>query len=136
MKRYGYIIGGQVQGVGFRPFVYRLARQHELTGHVGNTSEGVCIEVQGDPGRLHAFEHALREELPPLARITSLLRSELTVITEENSFEIAASSGHHGHAVLVSPDVATCEQCLEDMRDPSNRRYRYPFTNCTDCGPR
>ena len=136
MKRYSYIVGGQVQGVGFRPFVYRLARQYRLTGHVGNTSEGVSIEVQGEENQLRDFEHALHEELPPLAQITSLQRSELATRSEENAFEIAASRGHHGHAVLVSPDVATCDRCLEDMRDPSNRRYRYPFTNCTDCGPR
>ncbi len=136
MKRYGYVIGGQVQGVGFRPFVYRLARRYALTGHVGNTSEGVCIEVQGEESRLQAFESALHDELPPLAHITSLQATELSPLPEETSFEIAASKGHHGHAVLVSPDVATCDRCLEDMRDTANRRYRYPFTNCTDCGPR
>ncbi len=136
MKRYGYIVGGQVQGVGFRPFVYRVARRLGLTGHVGNTSEGVRIEVQGEEDRLAAFERALHDELPPLARITAQERSELTLAPEEATFSIAASEGHHGHAVLVSPDVATCARCLRDMRDPTNRRYRYPFTNCTDCGPR
>ena len=136
MKRHGYIIGGQVQGVGFRPFVYRAATRHRLTGHVGNTSDGVRVEVQGTDEALAAFAHALEHDLPPLARITSLRREELPLADGEAAFAIAHSEGHHGHAVLVSPDVATCDNCLADMRDPANRRYRYPFTNCTDCGPR
>lgn len=93
MKRYGYIVGGQVQGVGFRPFVYRVARRLGLTGHVGNTSEGVRIEVQGEEDRLAAFERALHDELPPLARITAQERSELTLAPEEATFSIAASEG-------------------------------------------
>ena len=136
MKRHGYIIGGQVQGVGFRPFVYRAATRLRLTGHVGNTSDGVRVEVQGTDEALAAFAHALEHDLPPLARITSLRREELPLADGEAAFAIAHSEGHHGHAVLVSPDVATCDNCLADMRDPANRRYRYPFTNCTDCGPR
>lgn len=136
MRRHGYIIGGQVQGVGFRPFVYRTATRHQLTGHVGNTSDGVRVEVQGTDGALAAFAHALEHELPPLARITSLRCEELPPANNETAFVIAHSEGRHGHAVLVSPDVATCDNCLADMRDPANRRYRYPFTNCTDCGPR
>lgn len=136
MKRHGYIIGGQVQGVGFRPFVYRVATREGLTGHVGNTSDGVRVEVQGTPEALAAFARALERELPPLARITALRREELPPDEGERAFTIALSEGRHGHAVLVSPDVATCDRCLADMRDPANRRYRYPFTNCTDCGPR
>lgn len=136
MKRQGYIIGGQVQGVGFRPFVYRVATREGLTGHVGNTSDGVRVEVQGTPEALAAFARALERELPPLARITALRREELPPQEGERAFTIALSEGRHGHAVLVSPDVATCDRCLADMRDPANRRYRYPFTNCTDCGPR
>lgn len=136
MRRHGYIIGGQVQGVGFRPFVYRAATRHGLTGHVGNTSDGVRVEVQGSDEALTAFAHALEHGLPPLARITSLRREELPLADGETAFAIAHSKGRHGHAVLVSPDVATCGNCLADMRDPANRRYRYPFTNCTDCGPR
>ena len=136
MRRHGYIIGGQVQGVGFRPFVYRAATRHGLTGHVGNTSDGVRVEVQGSDEALAAFAHALEHGLPPLARITSLRREELPLADGETAFAIAHSKGRHGHAVLVSPDVATCGNCLADMRDPANRRYRYPFTNCTDCGPR
>ena len=136
MKRHGYIIGGQVQGVGFRPFVYRVATREGLTGHVGNTSDGVRVEVQGTPESLAAFARALERELPPLARITALRGEELPPEEGERAFAIAQSEGRQGHAVLVSPDVATCDRCLADMRDPVNRRYRYPFTNCTDCGPR
>lgn len=136
MRRHGYIIGGQVQGVGFRPFVYRVASRNRLTGHVGNTSDGVRVEVQGTDEGLAAFARALEHELPPLARITALRREDLPPVEGEETFGIVHSEGRHGHAVLVSPDVATCDNCLADMRDPNNRRYRYPFTNCTDCGPR
>lgn len=136
MRRHGYIIGGQVQGVGFRPFVYRTASRNRLTGHVGNTSDGVRVEVQGTDEGLAAFARALERELPPLARITALRREDLPPVEGEDAFRIVHSEGRHGHAVLVSPDVATCDNCLADMRDPHNRRYRYPFTNCTDCGPR
>ena len=136
MRRHGYIIGGQVQGVGFRPFVYRAASRNRLTGHVGNTSDGVRVEVQGTDEGLAAFARALERELPPLARITALRREDLPPVEGEDAFRIVHSEGRHGHAVLVSPDVATCDNCLADMRDPHNRRYRYPFTNCTDCGPR
>ena len=105
MKRHGYIIGGQVQGVGFRPFVYRAATRHRLTGHVGNTSDGVRVEVQGTDEALAAFAHALEHDLPPLARITSLRREELPLADGEAAFAITHSEGHHGHAVLVSPVV-------------------------------
>ena len=86
MKRHGYIIGGQVQGVGFRPFVYRAATRLRLTGHVGNTSDGVRVEVQGTDEALAAFAHALEHELPPLARITSLRREELPLADGEAAF--------------------------------------------------
>lgn len=135
MKRHGYTVGGQVQGVGFRPFVFRTAERLDLSGFTGNTSDGVRIEVQGSEAALQDFARALVEDLPVLARIVSCVREELEPV-EEVSFRIVASHGHHGHAVLVSPDVATCSHCLADMNDPANRRYQYPFTNCTDCGPR
>lgn len=130
------IAAGQVQGVGFRPFIYRLAGQHQLTGQVRNTSEGVCIEVQGTPEAVEDFCRALPEQLPPLARLTSLKLWDSPVQAGETSFCIVASQGHGSHHVLVSPDTAPCPACLADMADPANRRYRYPFTNCTDCGPR
>ena len=131
-----FIVNGQVQGVGFRPFVYRIALARNLTGNVRNTSEGVVIEVQGPEDDVDAFGHDLVQTLPPLARIMDLRQEDVPGSPDESSFEIKASSGGHGHNVLISPDTATCPDCLRDMAAPDNRRYRYPFTNCTNCGPR
>lgn len=135
--RHIYIVTGQVQGVGFRPFIYREAARLGLTGFVGNTPEGVRIEVQGEEEALAIFA-AFPERVPPLARIASLERRESSPVENEKDFVIHASHGgdHHGHSVLVSPDVAPCDACLADMADPGNRRFGYAFTNCTNCGPR
>ena len=127
---------GQVQGVGFRPFVYRLAHEGGLTGTVGNTSEGVRMEVQGAEAEVRRFGQRLQAELPPLARLTGLKEEDLSPVAQEDAFAIVQSSGHAGHSVLVSPDVGVCADCLADMADPQNPRYNYPFTNCTNCGPR
>ena len=131
-----YIVTGQVQGVGFRPFVFRLARDLRLTGSVRNTPDGVAVEVQGLPESVEAFGRDLQDRLPPLARIVSLARQDLEPVEDEAEFRILASTGGQGHQVLISPDTATCADCLADMADPANRRYLYPFTNCTNCGPR
>jgi hydrogenase maturation protein HypF len=130
-----HIVAGQVQGVGFRPFVYRLARELGLGGGVRNTPQGVVIEVEGPQAAVAAFGARLPAEIPPLARLT---RHEIEALTPtgETAFRIEASAPGAGHDVLISPDVATCPDCLADMADPANRRYRYPFTNCTNCGPR
>ncbi len=127
---------GQVQGVGFRPFVYRLAHEGGLTGTVGNTSEGVRMEVQGTEDAVSRFGLRLQAELPPLARLTGLKQEDMPFVPDEAAFAIVQSSGHAGHSVLVSPDVGVCADCLADMADPENPRYKYPFTNCTNCGPR
>lgn len=127
---------GQVQGVGFRPFVFRLAAELGLTGLVGNTSLGVNIEVQGMPDRVRAFPDLLRDRLPPLASLTGLETEEMEPVAGEETFRIVASQGQHGHNVLISPDVGICSDCLADMEDPAGHRYLYPFTNCTNCGPR
>lgn len=127
---------GQVQGVGFRPFVYRLAHEGGLTGTVGNTSEGVRMEVQGTEDAVSLFGLRLQAELPPLARLTGLKQEDMPCVPDEDAFAIVQSSGHAGHSVLVSPDVGVCADCLADMADPENPRYKYPFTNCTNCGPR
>ncbi|MBP3731107.1 MAG: carbamoyltransferase HypF, partial [Mailhella sp.] len=136
-KRQVYIVCGQVQGVGFRPFIYREAERLGLTGNVRNTPEGVRIEVQGSEESLADFSE-FASRLPPLARISSLKISGAPLAASEKEFCILHSSEgmHKGHAVLVSPDVAPCPRCLEDMADPSDRRFGYAFTNCTDCGPR
>lgn len=134
--RQRFTVTGQVQGVGFRPFVFRLAHDLGLTGSVRNTPEGVVVEVQGAPEAVAAFGRDLQDKLPPLARIVSLAQRELEPEAGEREFRILASTAGHGHQVLISPDTATCADCLADMFDPNNRRHLYPFTNCTNCGPR
>ncbi len=129
-----FIAQGRVQGVGFRPFVFSLAEEFALTGSVRNAPEGVRIEVQGRAEDLEAFAQALETRLPPLAELTRLESAELPALADEAAFVIAASSAGAGHAVLVSPDTALCADCREDMR--AGRRQGYPFTNCTNCGPR
>ncbi len=136
LRRCRLLAAGQVQGVGFRPFAYRLALRHGLTGHVGNTSDGVRIEVQGPSDAVDAFCRELPRTLPPLARLTSCVTEDVDPLPGENAFVIVPSSGRSGHHVLVSPDVSVCPDCLADMGKPGDRRYRYPFTNCTNCGPR
>jgi hydrogenase maturation protein HypF len=128
-------ITGIVQGVGFRPFVYGLAARFALKGWVRNTSGGVDIEVNGSQEALDAFVHALKNELPPLARIDSL---EISFGKPGlfSSFEIAASEPVEGAFQPISPDVSICPDCLRELFDPLDRRYRYPFINCTNCGPR
>ena len=128
-------VRGVVQGVGFRPFVYRLAHDHGLTGWVLNHSGGVEIEVEGAPGALDAFIHDLTDRAPPLARIVAV---EVAGAPLEGSdrFEIRHSVAQEGRYQLISPDIATCTDCLRELLDPGDRRYRYPFTNCTNCGPR
>ena len=132
------LVGGQVQGVGFRPFVYRLAVEEELAGQVGNTSEGVRIDIQGPSAAVERFLRRLRAELPPLARLTRLEREDLPVDNTRHgaAFRIVESTGRSGHSVLVSPDVGICGDCLREMRDPADPRHGYAFTNCTNCGPR
>ncbi len=128
-------ITGVVQGVGFRPFVYNLARRLDLRGWVLNHSGGVDIEAEGAPDDLDAFVAALEDEAPPLAHITSL---EATPIPPNGftDFEIRHSEEKAGQSLLISPDVATCDDCVRELLDPTDRRYRYPFINCTNCGPR
>ncbi|BAH75847.1 carbamoyltransferase HypF [Solidesulfovibrio magneticus] len=135
VTRCRHVAAGQVQGVGFRPFVYRLARELGLTGWVQNTPEGVVIEAEGPAEAVSAFSRRLPAELPPLARLLAFSATPVPP-TGEAGFHILASAPGSGHDVLISPDVATCPDCLADMADPGNRRHRYPFTNCTNCGPR
>ena len=122
--------------MGFRPFVYRLAERLGLTGFVRNTTEGVNLEVQGEPARLVAFVMALRSELPPLAQIADMRVADIPARPEEQGFVIARSEDTPGRGVLVSPDVAMCAECRSDIANPGERRFNYPFTNCTNCGPR
>jgi hydrogenase maturation protein HypF len=128
-------VRGVVQGVGFRPFIYQLATRHDLRGWVCNTSEDVRIEVEGETGDIKRFLHGLREQAPPLSRIENIA---VTLGSPANyeKFEIRHSVAEEGKYQLVSPDIATCPDCLREIFDPADRRYRYPFTNCTNCGPR
>jgi hydrogenase maturation protein HypF len=128
-------IQGLVQGVGFRPFVYRVAHELGLCGRVSNTTQGVEIEVEGSPVAVEGLLHALKHQLPPLARVDLLRVRELEPAGLEGFIIIESRSGAGG-AALISPDVATCEACLAELSDSGDRRHRYPFTNCTDCGPR
>src|SRR5947209_3669389 len=135
IQRRRIVIQGIVQGVGFRPFVYGLALRMELAGFVLNDSSGVTIEVEGTAGALDDFERALREEVPPLARIDSVA-SEVLAPLHESAFIIAHSQAGAERQALISPDTATCNDCLHELFDPLDRRYGYPFINCTNCGPR
>ncbi|MGF1599327.1 MAG: carbamoyltransferase HypF [Acidimicrobiales bacterium] len=130
-----FVIEGVVQGVGFRPHVYRLAVVRGLTGHVGNDSTSVFVEAQGLPDDLDWFEHHVVADAPPLARVHNL-RSERIETTVDRTFRIVESRSAGGARTLVSPDVAVCDHCVAEMLDPSDRRYRYPFITCTNCGPR
>jgi hydrogenase maturation protein HypF len=128
-------VRGVVQGVGFRPFVYRLALRHGLTGWVCNTSEDVRIEVEGISSNIDKFLRGLRGQAPPLAHILDIAATPGRP-EGYDKFEIRPSLPESGKYQLVSPDIATCPNCLREILDPADRRYRYPFTNCTNCGPR
>jgi hydrogenase maturation protein HypF len=128
-------IRGVVQGVGFRPFVYNLAEQFGLSGWVLNNSAGVEIEAEGSREAVEAFVTALRDEAPPLSHIESLEAREAP-LQSYHHFEIRHSERQEGRYQLISPDIATCPDCLHELLDPADRRYRYPFINCTNCGPR
>jgi hydrogenase maturation protein HypF len=126
---------GVVQGVGFRPFIYSLARRHGLAGWVRNTSAGVEIHVEGPEGEVESFVAALPDEAPPRAHIAVLTRSDAE-LEGADAFLILESAVDPAEYQLVSPDIATCDDCRRELRDPRDRRFQYPFTNCTNCGPR
>ncbi len=128
-------IRGAVQGVGFRPFIYRLATELHLAGWVANSPQGVFLEVEGEKCVLENFLVRIEREKPSLSSIQSLDPSFLDAVGYER-FEIRVSDHSGESSAVVLPDIATCPDCLHDIVDPHNRRYRYPFTNCTNCGPR
>jgi len=132
MNRFLIKIKGIVQGVGFRPFIYNLAKNLNLKGYVKNTSDGVFIEVEGNS--LNEFLDSLKNKLPPLAKIDDIAIEELSAKGYED-FSIIESIDQ-GSFTLISPDIAVCDDCLREMLDSSDRRYLYPFINCTNCGPR
>jgi len=128
-------VTGVVQGVGFRPFVHRLATELGVTGFVGNDAAAVFIEAQGSPRAVSEFTRRLSAEPPPLALINEVSARPVAPRTEDG-FLIVASTGADGLRTLVPPDVATCDACLRELFDPTSRRFRHPFITCTDCGPR
>ena len=134
MTRRHFLIEGIVQGVGFRPYVHRLARQLGLSGWARNTAAGLELELEGPAAALDAFGEALRTAPPPLAVVEGVHTRDIPP-TGEAGFVIRPSAGGEA-ATLVSPDLAPCAACLAEMQNPKGRRYRYPFINCTDCGPR
>ncbi len=134
-ERRAIIVQGIVQGVGFRPFIYTLARRHTLAGWVRNDATGVSIEVEGTPEALDRFVAGIRAEAPPLAMVETLTWHPCAPRGDQE-FHIQESREGTQRRALISPDVATCADCLAEVFDSANRRYRYPFTNCTNCGPR
>lgn len=133
--RRAVLVRGVVQGVGFRPFVYRLATEEALAGFIGNDTDGVTIEIEGPGARVDSFVARLRSEIPPLARIDAVAVRDLPN-TGETGFHIVASQVKGQVSTGIPADAATCADCLRELFDPSDRRYRYPFLNCTNCGPR
>jgi hydrogenase maturation protein HypF len=134
MERRRFHVAGVVQGVGFRPFVYGVARRLGVAGFVLNDGSGVLIEAEGPPDALDELARALRENAPPLARVERISVARIPA-RAETGFVIAASRAS-GRTALIPADVATCEDCLGELFDPADRRFRYPFINCTQCGPR
>ena len=130
------LITGIVQGVGFRPFIYQLATKYRLRGSVRNRSDGVYIEVEGDEVALDRFSRALISNPPRLAKIDRVESTEIVGGRTLTGFHIGPSEPTNDRAGFVSPDVATCGDCLAELFDPADRRYQYPFINCTNCGPR
>lgn len=134
-----YLINGIVQGVGFRPFVYGLACDLKLSGYVRNDADGVTIAVQGESGQLNQFAKALCEQAPALSRIDQFIEQNANIDQDpdfDGAFQIKNSEKQHSARVAIFPDQAMCKACQQDINTPTDRHYRYPFTNCTHCGPR
>ncbi|MFQ6618312.1 MAG: acylphosphatase, partial [Fidelibacterota bacterium] len=128
-------INGIVQGVGFRPFIFKIAAESDIKGSVSNTSEGVEIDAEGLVENLAQFKKRIEEEAPPLAAIISIKEERLKPAGYKK-FEIILSRKDVKRSTLISPDVCICSDCLRELFDPEDRRYLYPFINCTNCGPR
>ena len=128
-------IQGIVQGVGFRPYIYKLANRNRVAGWVRNQADGVEIEACGPDRQVTDFVRAITAKPPPLARIVNVQVEELSY-EELPPFRILESHQSQPRVALISPDVCTCEDCLRELLDPGDRRFRYPFINCTNCGPR
>ena len=130
MQTWEIRIRGIVQGVGFRPFIHRLVRAHALKGSIRNTSSGVTLTLEGDEDRLSSFLRELPEKAPPLAVIEEI-RTDRIPFQGFSDFRIIESERQAERNTLISPDIGICPDCLREMRDPADRRYRFPFINCT-----
>jgi hydrogenase maturation protein HypF len=135
VERRAITVSGIVQGVGFRPFVFGLAKRYEISGFARNDGGRLIVEAEGRPDILDDFAAAIAKEAPPLARIDAI-SSRTLAVQDSTSFTIHESSSADAPDVFISPDVATCGDCLRELFDPADRRFRYPFINCTNCGPR
>jgi len=129
-------VRGIVQGVGFRPFIYRIASNLKLSGNIANTPSGVNIRVTGRTEDIACFIRKTEREAPPLARIWSLESRQVPLEGQADSVRIRASSRYGRVRTQISPDMATCRDCAAEIMDRDNRRFDYAFTNCTNCGPR
>jgi hydrogenase maturation protein HypF len=137
-ERQRLLVQGAVQGVGFRPFIYRLAAEIGIQGWVSNSAQGVLIEAEAARPQLDTFVAQIEAQKPPHSSIQRILVEPIPAIgtLDHSKFEIRESSGTGSRSAIILPDLGTCPDCLREMLDPSDRRYRYPFTNCTHCGPR
>lgn len=135
VERRRLVYSGIVQGVGFRPFIYRTAKEHSLAGFVLNRPEGVAVEIEGPADQIKSFIQKVRGSAPPLSEISGLAETVLPV-KGDREFAIIESAKEGRAEVNISPDIATCPECLAELFNPADRRFRYPFINCTNCGPR
>jgi hydrogenase maturation protein HypF len=134
-KRQIFVLSGCVQGVGFRPFVFRLAEQYGLFGHIRNTSRGVSIDVQGEIQALNNFQRDLTEKKPMRAWISKMEQMD-SPLHEADHFAIIPSDPNTKTELALLPDTAICAECLQELCNPQDRRYRFPFLHCMSCGPR
>lgn len=135
LERKRLLISGVVQGVGFRPFIFGLAKKYDLKGFVGNNSKGVFIEIEGQESKINEFIESIKTNAPPLSHISEIT-SQIIEIKGETEFQIIESESQETEFTLISPDISICQDCLQELFDEHNRRYLYPFINCTSCGPR
>lgn len=134
-KRKRYLFTGIVQGVGFRPFIHRTAKEYSLGGYVKNRSDGVIVEVEGAAEEIEKFLNHVLNNLPPIADLSGFSEEETDVLNDSIFSIVESEKGERGE-IHIAPDIAVCEQCLIELLDKHDRRYEYPFINCTNCGPR
>src|SRR5215470_11493331 len=130
------LVRGVVQGVGFRPYIFSLARRRDLRGHVFNNASGVLIDVEGETSAVEQFINEIKFNPPPLSQIESVERRDILALANHTEFRIAESESAGRKSVPITTDIGVCADCLRELFDPRDRRFRYPFINCVNCGPR